>query len=89
MPDARQDARQDCAAYGADLSLKAIEAVEAAATTPARRTSPPRTWFCLQNYCPTVLGELLPYRDQNHVSDTYARYLTEVLGQHLELGGPP
>ena len=41
-------------------------------------------WFCLDDYCPTVLGELLSYRDQNHASDTYARYLTEVIG--LELG---
>ena len=29
-------------------------------------------WFCLDDVCPTVLGELLPYRNQNHASDTYA-----------------
>ena len=29
---------------------------------------------------PDGAGELLPYRDQNHASDTYARYLTEVIG---------
>ena len=74
-----------CAAYGADLSLKAIEAVEGAALDVGATYISTTDWFCLLNYCPTVLGELLPYRDQNHVSDTYARYLTEVIGQQLKL----
>jgi len=74
-----------CAAYGADLSLKAIEAVRAAAGDVGATYISTTDWFCLLNYCPTVLGELLPYRDQNHVSDTYARYLTEVIGQRLLL----
>lgn len=74
-----------CAAYGSDLSLAAAEAVRMAAGDVAATFIPTTDWFCLLGYCPTVLGELLPYRDQNHVSDTYARYLTEVIGQQLLL----
>lgn len=74
-----------CAAYGADLSIAAAEAVRGAAADVEATYVDTAPWFCLLNYCPTVLGELLPYRDQNHVSDTYARYLVEVIGQHLAL----
>jgi hypothetical protein len=78
----------DCAAHGSELSVLAIDAVRGAANDSGATYISTAEWFCLDNYCPTVLGELLSYRDQNHVSDTYARYLTEVLGQHLRLGDP-
>ena len=71
---------EDCAAPGSALSLAAIEAVRGAADDAGATYISTAEWFCLDDYCPTVLGELLPYRDQNHASDTYARYLTEVLG---------
>lgn len=80
---------EDCAAPGSALSLAAIEAVRGAASDAAATYVSTAEWFCLDNYCPTVLGELLSYRDQNHVSDTYARYLTEVLGQRLGLSAKP
>jgi SGNH domain (fused to AT3 domains) len=76
-----------CAAPGAELSLAAIDAVRGAAEDTGATYISTAEWFCLDNYCPTVLDELLPYRDQNHVSDTYARYLTEVIGQRLRLDG--
>ena len=74
-----------CAAPGSDLSLLATDAVRRAAAEGGATYVSTAAWFCIENYCPTVLGELLPYRDQNHVSDTYARYLTEVLGERLHL----
>jgi hypothetical protein len=76
---------KNCAAYGTDLSIKADEAVSSAAAAGGATYISTEPWFCLNQYCPTVLGELLPYRNQNHVSNTYALYLTEVLGQHLRL----
>ena len=76
-----------CAAPGSDLSLRSIEAVRGAAEDAGATYVSTAEWFCLDDYCPTVLGELLSYRDQNHVSDTYARYLTEVLGDRLRLDG--
>jgi hypothetical protein len=80
---------QDCAAPGSDLSVAAIEAVSGAAADSGASYISTAEWFCLDNYCPTVLGELLPYRDQNHASDTYARYLTEVIGVELALDSVP
>lgn len=79
---------QDCAAPGSALSLAVTAAVAGAASDAGAAYVPTAGWFCVDNYCPTVLGELLPYRDQNHVSDTYARYLTDVLGRHLRLEAP-
>ena len=78
-----------CSAPGAPLPLRAIEAVRRAADAAGATYVDTAPWFCRDDLCPTVLGELLPYRDQNHVSDTYARYLTEVLGQHLRLDSVP
>jgi hypothetical protein len=78
-----------CAAAGSALSLRATDAVRGAAQDAAATYVSTAEWFCLDNLCPTVLGELLSYRDQNHVSDTYARYLTEVLGQRLGLDAEP
>lgn len=81
----RAETLDRCAALGSDLSLLATEAVRGAAADAGAAYVSTAEWFCLDGYCPTVLGELLSYRDQNHVSDTYARYLTEVLGQRLGL----
>ena len=80
---------EDCAATGSVLSVAAIDAVRAAAEDSGASYISTAEWFCLDDYCPTVLGDLLSYRDQNHASDTYARYLTEVLGQRLALGRKP
>jgi hypothetical protein len=74
-----------CAAYGTDLSTAATEAVRGAAADVGATFVDTAPWFCLRGYCPLVLGTLLPYRDGNHVSDTYARYLTEVIGERLRL----
>jgi hypothetical protein len=79
----------NCVAPGSARSLAAIEAVRGAAADGGATYVSTAEWFCLDDYCPAVLGELLSYRDQNHISDTYARYLTEVIGQHLELRTEP
>jgi hypothetical protein len=80
---------RNCAKPGSALSLAATEAVRGAAQDSGATYISTAEWFCLDGLCPTVLGELLSYRDQNHVSDTYARYLTEVIGQRLELENLP
>ena len=33
-------------------------------------------WFCSQNNCPLVVGNLIAYRDDNHVTQTYAKALS-------------
>jgi hypothetical protein len=32
-------------------------------------------WLCGTNECPVVLGNIVMYRDNNHVSATMSRYL--------------
>ncbi len=40
-----------------------------------------RNWFCTENVCPTVVGNLLVYRDDNHMSVTYAGFLAPLLDE--------
>lgn len=39
----------------------------------------PRRWLCADGYCPPVVGNLLVYRDQSHLSATFVEWLTPVL----------
>jgi hypothetical protein len=40
--------------------------------------------FCGPDRCPAVIGNVAVYRDNNHVTDTYARSLTPYLGAALD-----
>lgn len=52
-------------------------------------------WFCAGTTCAVIVDNLLVYRDDNHITDTYASWLTPVLGADLEeatqglFGTPP
>jgi peptidoglycan/LPS O-acetylase OafA/YrhL len=54
-----------------------------------------RPWFCFGNTCAVVVDNNLVYRDDNHITDTYASWLTPVIGADLEeetdglFGTPP
>lgn len=37
------------------------------------------SWYCDEQRCPPQIGNVYIYRDQNHISNAYARSLTEVL----------
>lgn len=43
------------------------------------------SWFCAANRCPSVIGTIVPYWDNNHVSLTYAKHLTVPMAQKLGL----
>ena len=47
-------------------------------------TVDPQPWLCTGQVCPAVVGNVLVYRDDNHVSATYSRWLAPVVGQVLE-----
>ncbi|MEQ1872579.1 MAG: SGNH hydrolase domain-containing protein [Ilumatobacteraceae bacterium] len=34
----------------------------------------PSNWFCTEDVCPAVIGNLVVYRDENHITDSFARY---------------
>lgn len=39
----------------------------------------PRRWLCVEGYCPPIVGNLLVYRDQSHLSATFVQWLTPVV----------
>jgi peptidoglycan/LPS O-acetylase OafA/YrhL len=40
-------------------------------------------WFCSGGKCPMVVGNMIVFRDTNHVSDTYVRYITPAVSHYL------
>ncbi len=57
------------------------EAAAAAAGAGYIDTQP---WFCAGNACAVIVNNILVYRDDNHITATYARWLTPVIGADLE-----
>ncbi|MEV6595227.1 acyltransferase family protein [Actinoplanes sp. NPDC051346] len=43
----------------------------------------PTPWFCTATTCPPVIGNLLVYRDQHHITTAYSRLLAPELGAWL------
>ena len=41
------------------------------------------SWFCTATNCTVVVANILVYRDDNHITATYANWLTPVIGAHL------
>ncbi|HEY1652222.1 MAG TPA: acyltransferase family protein [Acidimicrobiales bacterium] len=58
------------------------KAVAAAAGAGYVDTDP---WFCIATTCTVIVGNMLVYRDDNHITATYASWLTPVIGAHLEV----
>jgi hypothetical protein len=59
-------------------------AAEAAVASGAGATFiDPTPWICRTDPCPAVTGRLLVFRDQHHLTATYARALAERLYARL------
>ncbi|MBV1855036.1 acyltransferase family protein [Catellatospora tritici] len=43
----------------------------------------PLPWLCTQARCPVIVGNTLVYKDNSHLTATYAKLLTPVLAPHL------
>ena len=43
-------------------------------------------WFCVDGTCPAVVGNVLMYRDDNHISSQAAKLMEPLLAEHV-LGG--
>ena len=48
----------------------------------------PEPWMCTANGCPAIIGNYLVYRDQSHVSTSYATYLTPLIATVLTRACP-
>jgi len=42
-------------------------------------------WFCISTTCTVIVGNLLVYRDDNHITASYADWLTPAVGAQLEI----
>ena len=42
-------------------------------------------WFCISTTCTVIVGNLLVYRDDNHITASYADWLTPAVGARLEV----
>jgi peptidoglycan/LPS O-acetylase OafA/YrhL len=58
------------------------------AGSPRTTIIDPVTWFCT-DVCPTVVGNVLVYRDSNHMTTAYATALTPLLDARISAAGPP
>jgi peptidoglycan/LPS O-acetylase OafA/YrhL len=77
---AHADYRQ-CATSAAQ-AVQVDPQVEAAAHTDVRLLDLSR-YFCLDGRCPAVIGQVIVYRGQQHVTSTYMRTLAPFLEQEL------
>jgi hypothetical protein len=42
-------------------------------------------WFCISTTCTVIVGNLLVYRDDNHITAAYADWLAPAVGAQLEI----
>jgi hypothetical protein len=40
-------------------------------------------WFCISNTCTVIMGNMLVYRDDNHITATFANWLTPVIAANM------
>ena len=59
------------------------QAIESVASETGVAVIDPTDWFCLDDICPPVVGDLLVYRDGHHMSDLFASQLEQLLGNAL------
>jgi peptidoglycan/LPS O-acetylase OafA/YrhL len=59
-------------------------AIRATLSAEGVRIINPLPWFCTPQACPVIVGNLLVYRDNNHITATYMRTLAPVLSPMLD-----
>ena len=57
--------------------------VAAAARAEGATVIDPAPWFCTETVCPPIVGDLLVYRDQHHITTAYSRLLAPQFGAAL------
>ncbi len=68
---------------GAALDERGIAAERRVVTGAGGRYVDLTRWFCVTAGCPVVVGNLLVYRDQNHIATPYASWLAPVMSAQL------
>ena len=62
-----------------DRELQVLDMAEAIGV----HTVDVRPWFCTEDFCPPIVGNMLTYRDKHHFNQTYSEYLAPVLAGEL------
>jgi hypothetical protein len=55
-----------------------------AVTAAGFPTVEPIRWLCTATSCPVIVGNLLVYRDRQHISASYGRWLAPVIQPLLQ-----
>ncbi|MBI4882481.1 MAG: hypothetical protein HY826_00335 [Actinobacteria bacterium] len=60
---------------------------ELAEAAPAHHATyvDPSNWFCTETFCPAVIANLVVYRDDSHLTDSYARYRWPQIAQAIRV----
>ncbi len=58
---------------------------ESAADETGTEVVDPTKWLCWDGSCPSVIGDVLPYRDRGHLTTVYSASLSDELTKALGL----
>jgi hypothetical protein len=72
-----------CAAPMKPLVIDRNKAWKSAVTATGSHYVDLSPWFCAAKLCPLVIGNIIVYRDDNHITTTYATHLMPVLAATL------
>jgi hypothetical protein len=75
----------DCLFRPLAASVDDAEISEDAARSTGTKVVDPTKWICWDGSCPTVIGDVLPYRDRGHLTTVYAASLADELVTALGL----
>jgi peptidoglycan/LPS O-acetylase OafA/YrhL len=78
----------DCLFTPLPASVNDADLSEQAAGQTGTDVVDPTKWICWDGSCPTVIGDVLPYRDRGHLTTTYAAALSDKLIGALGLTKP-
>ncbi len=71
---------QNCTAKEENTTLPDVmTTIEEVSTDHGVSAVFPARWLCYEGKCPVVLGNILMYRDDNHISNTFAKWLTPLV----------
>ncbi len=75
----------DCTfAPPADMNAQYATVAKIVQSHPNDRLLHTRSWFCAHGKCPMVIGDMIVYRDTNHISETYVRHVAPAVSHRLE-----
>ena len=84
------DDAQACAVpRGAAVNYLGSRAEQAAVEGAGGYYVPTAPWVCSKESCPVIAGNLLMYRDDNHLTDTYAKWLEPLVAASIDASLKP